>query len=190
MIWVPIARIWGRAPVIFWTTLIGLLFSIGSAIAKDFTQFYAMRALMGLFLTAPQTISIAFLRDLFFFHERARKIGLWSTLYISSPYIGPCIANFLLNATGNWRHVFWLNSGVAALQLLFILAFIDETWFNREFPSGSQPQREKGISGRLSRVLGLWQIRNHSGYFGKVFYSWRLLFTVITKPALVLVLVH
>ena len=190
MIWVPIARIRGRAPVIFWTTLIGLLFSIGSAIAKDFTQFYAMRALMGLFLTAPQTISIAFLRDLFFFHERARKIGLWSTLYISSPYIGPCIANFLLNATGNWRHVFWLNSGVAALQLLFILAFIDETWFNREFPSGSQPQREKGISGRLSRVLGLWQIRNHSGYFGKVFYSWRLLFTVITKPALVLVLVH
>ncbi|KAH6642757.1 major facilitator superfamily domain-containing protein [Boeremia exigua] len=190
MIWVPMTRVWGRAPVLFWTTFIGLFFSIGSAVTSDWLTFYAMRATMGLFLTAPQTISIAFLKDMFFFHERAKKIGVWSTLYISSPYIGPCFANFLVDATGNWKHVFWLNSGVIALQLIFIVAFIDETYFRRDIPSGDQPRRVKGFLGRLSRVLGIWQIRVHNDYFEPFFRSWRIFATVVTRPALVLVLIH
>lgn len=188
--WVPLVRYWGRAPTLFWTTLIGLLFSIGSAVAKDFNTFYAMRAVMGWFLTAPQTISIAFLKDCFFFHERARKIGLWSCLYIASPYIGPCLANFVVGTTGNWRAVFWMNSGVAALQLCFIIAFIDETWFDRNIPSHDQPARPQNFAHRILRLLGVWQIRVHKRYFDTFIGSYKSLLSCVTKPALILVLLH
>lgn len=188
--WVPMTRYWGRAPVIFWTTLIGLLFSIGSALAKDFNTFYAMRALMGWFITAPQTISVAFLKDCFFFHERARAIGLWSTLYIASPYIGPCLANFVVAGVGEWRPVFWLNSGVIGLQMIFIVLFIDETWFNRAIPSGDQPERSQSIGSRIMRLLGVWQIRVHKEYFDHIISSYRSFMSVLGKPSLVLVLLN
>lgn len=183
-------RFWGRAPVIFWTTLIGLFFSIGSALAKDFDTFYAMRALMGWFITAPQTISIAFLKDCFFFHERARAIGLWSTLYIASPYIGPCFANFVVGALGTWRPVFWMNTGVIGLQMIFIVLFIDETWFNRALPSSDQPERLQSTTQRLARLVGIWQIKVHRQYFDTIWASYKSFAAVLGKPALVLVLLN
>jgi MFS family permease len=100
LIWVPMTSFWGRAPVLFWTAVIGMLFGIGAAVSKDFSTFHAMRACTGLFITAAQTISIAFIKDVFFFYERARKIGLWACLYIASPYTGPCFANFVV---AGWR---------------------------------------------------------------------------------------
>ncbi|EMC95145.1 hypothetical protein BAUCODRAFT_123616 [Baudoinia panamericana UAMH 10762] len=188
LLWVPMTRYWGRGPTLFWATLIGLFFSLGSALAPTWPTFYAMRALMGWFLTAPQTISIAFLKDMFFFHERARKIGLWSTLYIASPYIGPCFANFIVGQTGNWRAVFWLNTGIVALQMCFILCFIDETWFDRDVPSSEHPPRAQGVMYRIPRLLGMWQIKHHSEYFDTVWSSYRCFAAVLTKPALVLIL--
>ena len=179
----------GRAPVLFWTTVIGFIFAILSATASTFTEFYAMRALLGLFITSAQTISIAFLKDLFFFHERARKIGLWACLYIASPYIGPCLSNFVLAGTQRWRDIFWMDVGVVGLQLVFILANIDETYYNRDISSGAQPRRSSGIAGRLSRIFGVWQIRNNT-YYISFLQAYKRLFAVIFKPAFFLIAVQ
>jgi hypothetical protein len=66
LIWVPMTSFWGRAPVLFWTAVIGMLFGIGAAVSKDFSTFHAMRACTGLFITAAQTISIAFIKGRIF----------------------------------------------------------------------------------------------------------------------------
>uniref|UniRef100_A0A8H7TM73 Major facilitator superfamily (MFS) profile domain-containing protein n=1 Tax=Bionectria ochroleuca TaxID=29856 RepID=A0A8H7TM73_BIOOC len=89
LIWVPVSSIWGRGPVLFWTTVFGFGFQIGSACSTEYETYYAMRVVSALFLTSGQVISIAFLKDIFFFHERARKIGLWAVLYIASPILDP-----------------------------------------------------------------------------------------------------
>lgn len=177
----------GRAPVLFWTTIFGFVFSILAAKSTSFTEFYAMRALTGLFITAAQTISIAFLKDMFFFHERARKIGLWAALYISSPYIGPCLANFVVARTANWQDVFWMDVGLVGLQILFILAIVDETYYNRDISQSLQPARAPGLVGRLSRIVGIWQIKNHSLYFYSFVDSYRRLFATLFKPAFLLI---
>ena len=189
LLWVPMTSFWGRAPVLLWTTILGLIFSILAATASDFNTFYAMRALTGLFITAPQTIAIAFLRDMFFFHERARKIGLWAVLYISSPYIGPCLANFVLAGTQTWRNVFWMDVGVVALQIVFILLFIDETFYNRDRPRSAQPDRPSGFGGRMLRLIGVWQIRNIS-YYNTVVGSYRRFISILLKPAFLLLLIQ
>ncbi|KAJ4988555.1 MFS-type transporter [Stagonosporopsis vannaccii] len=183
LLWIPMISFWGRAPVLFWTCVCGTLLTLGATLSRDFETHYAMRATMGLFLTAPQTIAIAYIKDIFFFHEHARKIGLWASLYISSPYIGPLLANFVVDATGNWRHVFWMCFGVCCVQLVLILFFLDESYYNRTV--SVQPNRGT----RILRVIGVWQMRNHSGYFYSVIDAFTRLLSTVTRPALLLLLI-
>lgn len=172
----------GRAPTLFWTNLLGFFFCIGTAASPNFRTFYAMRALTGFFITSGQTISIAFIRDIFFFHERARKIGLWALLYIASPFWGPMIGNFVVGGTHSWQNVFWVASGVCALQQVFMIAFLDETWYNRDIPVGQQPPRGKGFMSRLSRVIGAWELHHRSSYYQAVWHSFKRYFQTLTKP--------
>lgn len=179
---------WGRAPVLFWTELFGLFFTIATAFANDFATFFVLRIFTAIFITSAQTIALAFLKDIFFFHERARKIGLYACLYISSPYIGPMMANFVAGKTGDWRDVYWMCAGLLAVQVIFVLCFIDETWFDRSMPSHDQPPRPQTFTGRISRVLGFWQLANH-GYFHTVRGSYRALWKVILQPHFALICV-
>ncbi|KAH7061955.1 major facilitator superfamily domain-containing protein [Paraphoma chrysanthemicola] len=182
LLWIPLISFFGRAPVLFWTCLCGTLLTLGAALSTDFSTHYAMRSVMGFFLTAPQTISIACIKDIFFFHEHARKIGLWASMYIASPYMGPLFANFIVDATGDWRIVFWLCTAVCGLQLVLILLFLDESYYNRTV--ASQPAR----GNRLLRVVGVWQIRNHAGYFYTASAAVSRLVATITQPPLLLLL--
>ena len=86
-----------------------------------------MKALQGLVLTAGQTAGLAFIQDMFFFHEHARKIGIWTAVFLTSPYCGPLFANFIIAGTGMWRNVYWLVFGLGCLNLILVFLFLDET---------------------------------------------------------------
>ncbi|PSK48651.1 hypothetical protein B9Z65_62 [Elsinoe australis] len=189
LIWVPMTSFFGRAPTLWWSTVGGFVFCIASAVSPYFSTHYAMRCLTGLFITSGQTIALAFIKDLFYFHERARKIGLWAALYISSPYLGPLFANFMVATLGDWRPVFWLCAGVCGLQMLLILLFLDETWYNRDLHSSSHPARPATLSGRISRIIGIWELRHHKTYYEPILVSFRRFALTITKPALILILI-
>lgn len=178
----------GRAPTLFWSTFLGLIFTILSAVPTGFDMFLGVRAVQGLFLTSGQTIAIAFIKDIFFFHERARKIGLWALMYITSPYWGPLIANFVIGETHQWQDAFWLGVGVNAISLLLILAFLDETWYNRDLPMSQQPPRGQGLFSRLLRLTGVWQMKHHSGYFDSIYNAFRRVLLILAKPVILLVL--
>ncbi|KAK7409178.1 hypothetical protein QQX98_008671 [Neonectria punicea] len=189
LLWVPMTSFIGRAPTLFWTNLLGLLFSIGTALSPNFVTFYAMRALTGFFITSAQTISIAFIKDMFFFHERARKIGLWALLYIASPFWGPLIGNFVLGGTNSWENVFWVCVAVCGIDMILIVTFLDETWYNRDIASSDQPPRGQNLLARLSRVIGIWELRHHRLYYETVYDSFRRYIQTLLKPPVFLVLV-
>jgi MFS family permease len=84
----------------FWSTLSGTFFTLACAVAPNFPVFYGFRAMMGFTLTAYQVVGLAVVKDMFFFHEQARKIGIWVALFILSPYLGPFFSNFIIAGTG------------------------------------------------------------------------------------------
>jgi len=177
-IWIILSGYWGRAPVMFWSTLLGTFFTLACAVTKDYSTYYAFRALMGLSLTAFQIAGLACIKDMFFFHEHARKIGIWVSAFILSPYLSPFFANFMLAGGVAWRNVFWLVFAICAFDLVVILGFADETYYNRSAAwAESQPAR----GGRLMRVLGLWQIRNRS-YFPTLGQTTKRLLKTLTRP--------
>ncbi|KEF53283.1 uncharacterized protein A1O9_10731 [Exophiala aquamarina CBS 119918] len=186
IVWMPLLNAWGRIPVLFWSSVLGLFFTLGGVLAPNFPTHYAMRILKGITQSTGQTIGLAFIEDCFFFHEHARKIGIWYAIYISSPFLAPMFANFIIGETAEWHTIFWCVFAWAAALLCMILAFGDESYYNRMVPVDQQPPRGKGHVNRLLRVIGVWQLMHHSNYFSTIASSYLRLFEVFLKPVIML----
>jgi MFS family permease len=159
---------------------------MGCAVAPNFTTFYALRALMGLFLTSGQVIGLSFIKDMFFFHQHARKIGIWATLFVLAPYLAPLFGNFIIAGTGDWRLIFWVVFAICMVDLTLIVLFADESWYRRDIPISDQPDR--GV--RLMRLVGIWQIKHHKAYFLTIGASLTRLFAVLGKPIVIPCMVY
>lgn len=177
----PFLFFWGRAPTLFWVAFMGTWLSLGCALAPSFKVYYAMKALQGFTLTAAQTAGLAFIQDMFFFHEQSRKIGIWTCVFLVSPYFGPLFANFILAGTGEWRSVAYLVFALGAFNIATNLLILDETWYRRDIAADLHPKK----GARILRVFGIWQFQNHRDYFGTVLGSYQRLVAVFVKPIVV-----
>jgi MFS family permease len=117
-----------------------------------------------------------FIKDMFFFHEHARKINIWSGFIILSPYMGPLLASFIVN-TQIWQWAFGLYAIETGLCLAAITLFVDETYYDRK-----TVQPELVPNGpRWQRMLGIQQVR--SGYIQNSFSEAVMRpVTIILKP--------
>ena len=84
-----------------------------------------------------------------------RKINIWSGAIIVSPYLGPLITAFIINKT-KWPVAFWVATALTALCWLLVIAFMDETIYNRTLPCEQQPIPKH----RLLRIFGIEQWRS------------------------------
>lgn len=169
----------------FWLMFLSAGFTLGSTLAPTFPVYYAMRALQGVTVGAGQTCGLAFIHDIFFFHELARKIGIWTLLFITAPFFGPIFANFILASTNRWQDVQWLCFAGACASVLLMICFLDETWYRRDIPSEQQPHR----GSRLARLLGVWQVRNHD-YFLSILTAHHRILVLALKPVILLIMVY
>jgi MFS family permease len=186
----PLSTFWGRAPLIWWTAFFALFFNLGCVLAPDFATYYGMRSLVGLVSNAPPTIAVGMLQDMFFFHERARKVGLWTVCFIVSPVVGPLLGNFIMSQTNNSQHVLWMCFGVQGLYLIPLNLFMDETWYRRDLSQAQQPSRPNTFYTRFGRLTGAWQLKNHGTYFYALKHSVTRFVAVILKPVLVLIFLN
>ncbi|KAF5648094.1 endo-1 3-beta-glucanase [Fusarium sp. NRRL 52700] len=109
-------------------------------------------------------------------------------MYITSPYWGPLLANFVIGETYQWQDAFWLGVSVNGISLLLILTFLGETVYSRDLPSSAQPARGQGFFSWFIRLTGLWQMKHHSGYFESIFYAYKRVLLILSKPVILLVL--
>ena len=175
--WIPFIYFWGRAPTFFWTLLVGTIFSLLCAVAPTFTSFYAFRACQTFFLTAGQTMGLACVREIYFYHEHARKIGLYICIFYASPYLGPMFSGFMIDGLGGeWRAPFWLAFAINIITLIMACVFIEETMYDRENP----PVRNTNlIRRRFTDLMGLGYRTEKRMPVGKAFMR---LAIVISKP--------
>lgn len=97
----------GRLPVLFYFLIIAAATAAWCAAATTFESFMAARILNGFFSTVSQGGGLMFIFDMFFFHERARKINIWAAFIILSPYMGPLLTAFIIT-TEPWPIAFWV----------------------------------------------------------------------------------
>jgi MFS family permease len=114
-----------------------------------------------------------FINDMFFFHERARKINIWAGFIILSkrelpvsdpcitdtftstgPYLGPLLTAFIIS-TQEWNIAFWLFFAMCSLAMVLSVLFVPETYYNRH--DHAAPSNGP----RILTLIGVHQVRVH-----------------------------
>ncbi|ETN45189.1 uncharacterized protein HMPREF1541_10066 [Cyphellophora europaea CBS 101466] len=152
---VALSAYFGRLPVLFYFLVLATATAIWCAAAASFESFMAARILNGFFSTVAQGGGLMFIYDMFYFHERARKINIWAAFIILSPYFGPLFAAFIIS-TQKWQVPFWVYVAETALCLVLTILFVEETYYDRRLPIDSQPAN----GSRISRLLGVSQFKS------------------------------
>ena len=67
-----------KSSKMFWFLVIATTTAAWCAAATNLDSFMAARILNGFFSTVAQAGGLMFIQDMFFFHERARKINIWA----------------------------------------------------------------------------------------------------------------
>ncbi|GAB1312589.1 hypothetical protein MFIFM68171_02799 [Madurella fahalii] len=173
---VMLSAFFGRLPVVFWFLIISTATAAWCAGATTFESFMAARILNGFFSTVSQAGGLMFIKDIFFFHEQARKINIWASLIVISPYVGPLLAAFMTETQG-WPVPFWVYFAMNVLGLVLVVCFLEETYYDRDIPAEEQPRR----GSRIARLTGTaqWKSRHLRNTFGQA--CWRTV-SVLLKP--------
>ncbi|KIX09192.1 uncharacterized protein Z518_00271 [Rhinocladiella mackenziei CBS 650.93] len=69
------------------------LTGVSGLLVAPLTQRYGR--FQGLFASPPQIIGLSMIHDMFFFHERTRKIGIWGFCFVTGPFLGPVVSSLL-----------------------------------------------------------------------------------------------
>ncbi|KAG9243373.1 major facilitator superfamily domain-containing protein [Calycina marina] len=149
---VPITQRCGRLPVLFWSQILSCATVIAAALSPGYAGFAAARTLQGLFSTAPQVIGLSIIHDMFFFHEHARKIGIWGWCFVTGPYIGPMISA-LLNKQISWRANFGVLAALYFLSATVVLIFGRETLYDRN--SNLRITDDGSLHARIQHLTGI-----------------------------------
>ncbi|KAJ4329935.1 hypothetical protein N0V87_010444 [Didymella glomerata] len=128
----------GRLPILFYFLAIAAATAAWCAAATTFESFMAARILNGFFSTVAQGGGLMFIFDMFFFHERARKINIWAAFIILSPYMGPLITAFIIT-TEPWPIAFWVYFIETSIALILTILFVRETYYDRRIAPADQP---------------------------------------------------
>lgn len=89
----------GRLPVLFFFSTVAVATSIWCAAAQSFHSYMAARILYGFFAASAAGGGLMWIKDMYFFHEHPRKINIWSTALILSPFLGALFMAAIVSAT-------------------------------------------------------------------------------------------
>lgn len=108
----------GRKPVVYVGVGIFLLASIVCVRATTLEMMLVGRALQGVGLSAPRTVSIAVIRDIYSGSNMARIMSFIKAIFIVVPMIAPLLGQWILDAF-HWQAIFYFQLAFIGLSLVW-----------------------------------------------------------------------
>ena len=87
-VWIPLSHRIGRRPVLLLGNLIAIVAAIGVANSRTFAQALGCRMVQAFFGSVGLSIGPAAISDMFFLHEKGKRMGINSILLVIGPYVG------------------------------------------------------------------------------------------------------
>ncbi|KAH3663519.1 hypothetical protein OGAPHI_004920 [Ogataea philodendri] len=126
----PLAQQYGKRPVYIVSLLGSVMFNLWQPYITDNGQWIASKIIGGFFFAPVESLPEITVGDLFFEHERATYMGVYSVALFGSNYMAPMLAGFVRDGLG-WKWVIWIACIFGAVCWVFLVLFMEETNYTR-----------------------------------------------------------
>lgn len=156
----PISDATGRKPVVYAGFSLFLLASFICVSAESLPMMVFGRVLQGIGLSAPRTIAIAIIRDLFSGDYMARIMSFVTVVFILVPVIAPALGQIVLDYY-HWQGIFYV-------QVIISLAVM--LWFWKRQPETLPKSKQVRFSSRVF-VVGFKEVIRYKTTMGYTLIS-------------------
>ncbi len=146
----PISDSMGRKPIVYMGFLLFIIASYICVYAASLELMIVGRILQGIGLSAPRTISIAIIRDMYSGDHMARIMSFVTVVFILVPIIAPALGKFVLD------HHSW--QGIFHVQVIF--GVLVSLWFWRRQSETLTEQNRIRFSHRIF-INGFREVLRH-----------------------------
>lgn len=102
----PTAILFGKRPVYLIGAVLFILSSIWCAVSPNYTSLLLARIFQGISLSPVECLPSATIAEIFFLHERAYRLGVYTLLLLGGKNLIPLVSAVIIQAL-QWRWVFW-----------------------------------------------------------------------------------
>ncbi|RFN54491.1 mfs transporter [Fusarium flagelliforme] len=128
LLWRPLSHTYGRRPVFLVSLFCSLIGNIGCAVSPTYGTMGLCRAITAFFICPAAAIGTAIVSETFFRKERARYMGVWTTMVTLGVPVAPLIFGFVAMRTG-YRWIYWVLAITNGVQFILHGLFGPETRF-------------------------------------------------------------
>ncbi|EEA19461.1 hypothetical protein TMatcc_009597 [Talaromyces marneffei ATCC 18224] len=158
VIMAPTAILWGKRPVYLLGATLFILSAVWCALSTNYPSLVVARIFMGIAVSPVECLPSATIAEIFFLHERAYRIGIYTLLLLGGKNLVPLASAAIIGALG-WRWVFWVVAIVVGGSLIFLFFFVPETFWDRT-PRRKPKARRPGFVRSVSELA-------HAGFRGR-----------------------
>ncbi|EEH37857.2 member of major facilitator superfamily multidrug-resistance protein [Paracoccidioides lutzii Pb01] len=131
LLFVPSARVWGKRHLYLLGCVIMIVSSAwGGASRRSYTSLLWARIFQGIGLAPFEALVNASVGDLFYVHERGKRMALSNVALFGGCFLTPVIVGKLTASLG-WEWSFYLLAIFSGVCLPFLVFFVPETAFRR-----------------------------------------------------------
>lgn len=106
VIFSPTAILYGKRPVYLFGAFLFALSGVWCALSPDFSSLAIARIFQGIAVSPVECLPSATIAEIFFLHERAFRIGIYTLLLLGGKNLVPLVSALIIQRLG-WRWVFW-----------------------------------------------------------------------------------
>ncbi|KAF6822051.1 major facilitator superfamily transporter [Colletotrichum plurivorum] len=146
----PTAILYGKRPVYLFSAIIFIASSVWAALSPNFPSLIVARIFQGVAVSPVECLPSATIAEIFFLHERAFRIGIYTLLLLGGKNLIPLISAVIIQGL-SWRWVFWIVAMVVGLCGVLLFLFVPETFWDRSpVPKSRKPSRRPSFRHRHS----------------------------------------
>lgn len=128
VLWAPASELSGRKWPLTFAILLGGIFTIGSAVAKDIQTLIICRFFAGLCGASQLTVVPGVLADVYDNTYRGMAISLYALTVFVGPFTGPFTGGFITASYLGWRWNLYLPAILSFANGALSVFFLDETY--------------------------------------------------------------
>jgi MFS family permease len=126
----PTAILYGKRPVYLFASVIFVLSAVWCALSPNYISLVLARIFMGFAVSPVECLPSATIAEIFFLHERAYRLGIYTLLLLGGKNIIPLVSAAIIESLG-WRWVFWIVAIVVTFAAILLFLFVPESFWIR-----------------------------------------------------------